>query len=75
MAIRSGVIALPGWALVCLVLAGCSGNKDATEQQTDAYFRDLAGSVGLDFVHVNGASTRKYLPDWTRYRSIQPSPS
>ena len=27
------------------------------------YFRDVAAAAGLDFVHVNGASPRKYLPE------------
>ena len=26
-------------------------------------FRDVAGPVGLDFVHVNGASNEKFFPE------------
>ncbi len=46
-------------------VAACSGSEDTVPPDTDTavYFNDIAGAAGLDFVHVNGASSRKYLPE------------
>ncbi|MBT8088942.1 MAG: CRTAC1 family protein [Gammaproteobacteria bacterium] len=52
-------------------VAACSGSKDTDKTaapenatvDTNNYFRDVAAAAELDFVHVNGASSRKYLPE------------
>ena len=54
-----------GFVAAVVVLAACSESKDAERPVigTAVYFDDVAGAAGLDFVHVNGASPRKYLPE------------
>ena len=49
----------------CLGLAGCPGPEEEAPPAADesVYFRDVAAAAGLNFVHVNGASPRKYLPE------------
>jgi hypothetical protein len=37
------------------------GSRSAPERVP--MFRDVAGSVGLDFVHINGASEQRFLPE------------
>ncbi|MBT8103246.1 MAG: CRTAC1 family protein [Gammaproteobacteria bacterium] len=52
-------------------VAACSGSKDNDQSATpdnakadrNVYFHDMASAAGVDFVHVNGASPRKYLPE------------
>jgi hypothetical protein len=57
---------VPG-ALVAasFALIGCQGPEEPAPPAGDepVYFRDAAASAGLDFVHANGASPRKYLPE------------
>ena len=41
----------------------CSSDTEPTTGTTERYFEDVAEAAGLDFVHVNAGSTRKYLPE------------
>ena len=52
-------------AVALLAMAACSEPKApvSIDPPKAAYFHDTAGAAGLDFVHVNGASKRKYLPE------------
>ena len=54
-----------GWFAALIAVAACSGKQEAAPPaaETAVYFRDVAAAAGLDFVHVNGASPRKYLPE------------
>jgi hypothetical protein len=54
-----------GWFAALIAVAACSGKQESAPPaaETAVYFRDVAAAAGLDFVHVNGASPRKYLPE------------
>jgi hypothetical protein len=47
------------------VVTACSSEQatDMPATESAIYFRDVAAAAGLDFVHVNSASPRKYLPE------------
>lgn len=56
--------------LVVLALTACTDSAEQSAQgqvsgpaTAAQWFRDVAPEAGLDFVHANGASTRKYLPE------------
>jgi len=63
------------WVVAALVLAACSDHEEPVAGSVSVpapvppaaaeavYFRDVAGTAGPAFVHVNGASPRKYLPE------------
>ena len=47
------------------MVTACSSEQatDLPATETAVYFRDVAAAAGLEFVHVNSASKRKYLPE------------
>jgi len=50
-------------ALIQGAAAGASGQGVPSGSARPPTFRDVARDVGLDFVHVNGASARRFLPE------------
>jgi hypothetical protein len=70
-ALRSQLVANKRATLVAVLLltigvvVGCTASEDANQPTAgpEVYFRDVTVAAALDFEHVNGASTRKYLPE------------
>ena len=63
---RTTVTAIAGIAAVAIVHAAVSATapqRDEPASATLPRFSDVARSVGLDFVHVNGASEQRLLPE------------
>ena len=60
-------VALVASAACALALASCNGqeeaNPDAPATGHAVFFQDYTDNAGIEFVHVNGASPRKYLPE------------
>jgi hypothetical protein len=49
---------------LCLVIAGCGGQSQATKPaQSAEWFTDEAHAAGLDFTHFNGMSGHFYYPE------------
>ena len=60
-------LALAASAACALALASCNDREEPDPGPPatghTAFFQDYTANTGIDFVHFNGASPRKYLPE------------